>query len=110
MALLDRVDHNAHLLGPGEDLSSVLHLSEMDPQAPSRQNYLLTGLLIICIGVGCVLFGRALRVGEIAVGTYLGGVFCFILGFVVVGLGAIIRLASRNPISRLHTKPPSSNS
>jgi hypothetical protein len=97
MKVLETLDADPNLLRGDDRLAEVL-TTDATPDLPKpRQDYALTGLLIAAIGIGCILFGRLLRVGDVAVGTYLGGVLCLLLGLVMAGLGAVIKVLSRDP-------------
>ncbi len=103
IALLDKVDHNPRLLETSQELESLVTEQRSDNAEP-RQNYALTGLMIAAIGIGCIVFGRMLRVGDVAVGTYLGGMLCFLLGAVLAALGGLVRVLSRDPTEHLAKK------
>lgn len=104
MALLDKLDHNPNLLDSNEDFGQVV--ADKDPAGSTvqRQNYAMTGLMIVAIGIGCIVFGRLLRVGDVAVGTYLGGFVCLLIGVVLAVLGGIVKVLSRDPTARLSRK------
>ncbi len=101
MKLLEKLETNPNLLHGEQRLVQMLTADHGSAPRKPRQDYALTGLLIAAIGVGCILFGRMLRVGDVAVGTYLGGVLCLLLGLVLAGLGAVIKVLSRDPTAGL---------
>ncbi|MCL4692149.1 MAG: hypothetical protein KJ060_06530 [Candidatus Hydrogenedentes bacterium] len=103
IALLDKLDENPRLLEDGNVLGQVVPGTPSQDASP-RQNYVLTGLLIVAIGVGCIVFGRLLRVGDLAVGTYLGGFLCVPIGAVIAVLGGIVKVLSRDPTAVLPPK------
>lgn len=103
ITLLDKVDHNPQLLETSQDLERLVTEQRTD-NTKVRQNYALTGLMIAAIGIGCIVFGRMLRVGDVAVGTYLGGMLCFLLGAVLAALGGLVRILSRDPTQQLNKK------
>ena len=104
MALLDKLDHNPGLLEASVDLQSVIAQQTSPSSSRPRQDFALTGLMIVAIGIGCILFGRLLRVGDVAVGTYLGGFVCLLVGIVLALLGAVVKVLSRDPTTRLVNK------
>ncbi|HRK34434.1 MAG TPA: hypothetical protein PLJ47_07540, partial [Candidatus Hydrogenedentes bacterium] len=55
----------------------------------------MTGLLLALIGLGFAVGGRLMRSGEVAVGIYLGGVLCLVLGLVIALLGFIIHVMTK---------------
>ena len=95
MAFLDKLEKNPALVGPQTDLASVLGNLATASIGSQRQNVALTGLIVTAIGIACVVGGRLLRSGELAVGIYLGGFFCVVLGLVIALLGFIIRVMTR---------------
>jgi hypothetical protein len=104
MALLDKLDRNPNLLGNDVNLASMV-TQQTSPESPGlRQDFVVTGLMIVAIGVGCILFGRVLRVGEFAVGTYLGGFACLLVGLAFALLGAVVKVLSRDPTRRFTAK------
>jgi len=104
MALLDKLDHNPDFLGRDAELASVLAPLTSPKESTSQQNFAVTGLMIVAIGIGCILFGRILRVGDLAVGTFLGGWVCLLVGTVLALLGAVVKVLSRDPTKRLANK------
>lgn len=64
----------------------------------SRVDYLISGIALGVIGLCCVLIGWNLRVGQLAVGVYLGGIFCLCLGFFLGIVGVLVR-RMRRPLS-----------
>jgi hypothetical protein len=98
LAFLDKLERNPQLTASVAEIESVLKAGS-DSASDRRQNYAVTGLLLAAIGVACVIVGRLLHTGEIAVGTYLGGFVCVLLGIVVGLLGLLIRLISQGPAS-----------
>lgn len=104
MALLNKLDQNPRILDGEGQLSKVLTAPDSLERTPSRQDFLITGLMIASIGIGCIIFGRFLRVGDLAVGTYLGGFLCLLIGVVVCVLGGVVKVFSRDPTARLTRK------
>ena len=94
LALLGKLEDNPELLGESISIDDVL------PQTDSvirseRQNYALTGGILVGVGIFAAVLGRTIRVGEIAVGIYLGGVMCLALGVVLALLGLAVWGLSR---------------
>lgn len=59
--------------------------------APPRQDFAVTGAVLAALGVACMLAGWTLRVGQLAVGAYLGGLICLCLGLLLGLAGGIAR-------------------
>lgn len=95
IAFLQRLEKNPSLLGPEPDIATAFAGLLPAPPRIQRQNYALTGLVLALIGVGCAVTGRLMRSGEFAVGMFLAGVFCLILGMAIGLLGFIIRVMTR---------------
>jgi len=95
IAFLNKLERDPALLGPQADLPAILGNLTSTSLSYQRQNYAMTGLVLAAIGIACFVAGRLLRSGELAVGIYLGGVFCVVLGLVIALFGAIIRVMSR---------------
>ncbi|NUM55066.1 MAG: hypothetical protein HUU46_15580 [Candidatus Hydrogenedentes bacterium] len=95
IAFLEKLEKNPALLGPQADVTAVMSNLTTTSIPYQRQNYSVTGLVLSAIGVACFVGGRLMRSGELAVGIYLGGVFCVVLGLVIALFGLIIRLMSR---------------
>ncbi len=96
LAFLDKLERNPSLLGNQKDISSVVNsLSTGAGPRLQRQNFGMTGLLLALIGLGFAVGGRLMRSGEVAVGIYLGGVLCLVLGLVIALLGFIIHVMTK---------------
>ena len=94
LALLERIQEKPELIESFPDLRDLVFTGN----AAGRQSYPLTGVLLGVIGAGCVLGGRALRVGKLAVGIYSGGLICIGLGVLLALAGIAIQWFSRNPV------------
>ena len=64
-------------------------------EQPKGQDYAVTGLLLAVIGGACVVLGLALKVGQFAVGTFVGGVLCIWLGLFAGVAGWVARAMAR---------------
>lgn len=93
LALLERIQEKPELTESFQDLRDLVLTGNTD-----RQNYPLTGILLGLIGVGCFLAGRALRMGQLAVGIYSGGLICIGLGVLLALAGIAIQWFLRNPV------------
>jgi hypothetical protein len=104
MAFLDKLEKNPALLGPQADVPGIMGNLTATSVAFQRQNYAVTGLILAVIGIASVIVGRLLRSGELAVGIYLGGVFCVVLGLIIALLGFVIRVMSK-PAVKVNSTP-----
>ncbi|MBN2311880.1 MAG: hypothetical protein JXR94_23070 [Candidatus Hydrogenedentes bacterium] len=100
MALLDKLEKHPDMIDSAGRFETALAESGRAPSSP-KQNYALTGAILTGIGVVCVVLGRTVRVGQIAVGAYLGGVVCVVLGILLTVLGFVIRALSKDPVASL---------
>ncbi len=64
-------------------------------QAIVRQDYAITGTCLAALGLSGVFLGRFLGYGEFAVGLYIGGIACIVLGVAIALLGYLIRALTR---------------
>ncbi len=98
IAVLKSMDRDAGTLtepgGAGGDAQP-----SSTPSSDGRVDFLLTGIALGVIGACCALIGWNLRVGQLAVGIYLGGIFNLCLGF-LLGLAGLIARRLRSPRSR----------
>jgi hypothetical protein len=92
LALLERIQETPELAESFQDLRGLVLTKNA-----VRQNYPLTGVLLGLIGLGCVLAGKVLRVGQLAVGIYSGGLICIGLGVLLALAGIALQWFSRNP-------------
>lgn len=93
---LEKLEENPDLVSRLDDVRSVLAGPTPSARA-QRQDYALTGLLLTAIGVACIVAGKMLRVGQMAVGVHLGGIVCVAIGILLGLLGLLIRAMSREP-------------
>ena len=68
-------------------------LAEFSAQPPHLhgQDFAVTGLLLAVFGLAAAAAGYGLRVGNIAVGLYVGGLICFVAGLSLALLVGIVR-------------------
>jgi hypothetical protein len=97
IAVLETMERRPELLGESADGGSDT-LSGQVSSRDGRTDYMITGISLGVIGISCVLVGWNMRVGQLAVGVYLGGIFCLCLGFVLGLVGFFVR-RMRRPVS-----------
>lgn len=102
MAVLERIEKRPELLDSVHDLFNILGAAEAIPTKTSRQDYALTGALLAAMGVGFCLLGRMLHSGRLAVGIYVGGWVCVLLGLLLFAAGVFIRRLTRQTIAFPH--------
>ncbi|HIJ72526.1 MAG TPA: hypothetical protein HPP83_00345 [Candidatus Hydrogenedentes bacterium] len=100
IALLETLQSHPELRPPLDALDEVLDNAAAVAGAPARQDYAITGATIAILGVAAVILGLALRVGEVAVGAFVGGALCLWVGVPLTILGALIRLMTRSPLRK----------
>lgn len=96
LTFLEKLEHNPQLAATSADLTNIVVAGSSNQGYSPKQNYAVTGLILAGIGLVCVGAGRFLRLGEVAVGAFLGGMACVFLGLIIALLGFIIRVASRS--------------
>ncbi len=95
IAFLEKLEKTPGLLGTGADLPALMGSLTATSSRIQRQNFALTGLILAAIGIASAVVGRLMRSGELAVGIYLGGIFCIVLGLIIALFGFIIHVMSR---------------
>lgn len=105
LALLDKIEKNPDMMRSASEIQAAVASVGRGKTGRAgrydRQDYAVTGLLLGGIGVACILTGRYLRIGQLAVGLYLGGVVCAVMGVVLGLLGLLIRTMAKDPTARL---------
>ncbi|HOD48390.1 MAG TPA: hypothetical protein PLM14_14510 [Candidatus Hydrogenedentes bacterium] len=95
IAVLKELDRHPGLLTePGGAGSDALPVPA--PSSHGRVDYMVTGITLGVIGICCVAAGWSMRVGQLAVGIYLGGIFCLCIGF-LLGLAGLVVRRMRTP-------------
>jgi hypothetical protein len=99
LALLDKLQEKPELLESYTELQRILaNLPEGRAGRP-RQDYALTGVVLAAIGIGCAVAGQCSGAGRLAVGLYVGGWICIVLGVILALIGIFIRRIARNLVS-----------
>ena len=99
VALLERLEKQPELLRSPEDVQALL--AAPSQERPGRHSYILTGTLLALIGLTCIAIGWAMRIGQLAVGVYLGGYLCVAVGLVLLLLGLLVRMLARDRTAHL---------
>lgn len=98
-ALLEQLERKPGLLRSMDALEELLDTSPGEEEAEGPLDFTLTGAILTGIGLLCAVLG-ALFSGRQAVGVYIGGVICVVLGFILVVVGLAIRFLARAPVER----------
>ena len=96
LALLEKAQQKPELLDSASELFGALMGIPVSRTA-SRQDYAVTGVALALIGIACGVAGRYIRMGRLAVGIYIGGLVCIVLGVLITLAGVLIRSFSRPP-------------
>ena len=91
LALLKKYERNPELLNGSEDPVELIRRQDSRIGLAFEQDYTITGIALAVLGCGCVVAGRIIGLGELAVGIYIGGMVCIALGILIALLGALIR-------------------
>ncbi|MBI5090823.1 MAG: hypothetical protein HZB26_00080 [Candidatus Hydrogenedentes bacterium] len=104
LAFMEKLDKNPGVLPPFQDVQAILEKNGLSAVPRTRHDYTLTGLLLAAIGVVCAIYGTNIGVGEIAVGTYIGGILCIGLGIALAVVGLLLRSMLKPTPSTRETK------
>lgn len=96
IAVIETMDRPGDLVSESENTGSAASLNEASASI-GRVDYMISGIALAVIGVACVLIGWNMRVGQLAVGVYLGGIFSVCLGFLLALAGFLGRRMRRHP-------------
>lgn len=100
LALLEKYERHPELFDSSQEVLDLLATQERAAKKTGRQDYAVTGVLLSLIGIGCVIAGRIIGLGKLAVGIYLGGITCIILGVLIALLGLLIRALGKNTLTQ----------
>ena len=89
VALLHALEGRPELLTETAGGGDVLPIPPSSNEG--RVDYRITGAVLGFIGLCCVLAGWVMRVGQLAVGVYLGGILCLCIGFLLALCGFLTR-------------------
>ena len=95
LALLDKLQEKPELLESYAELQRIL-AGVSNGRAVRQQDYVITGIVLAVIGIGCAIGGESYGVGRLAVGLYVGGWICIVLGVILALIGLFIRRLARN--------------
>lgn len=98
LALLDRLQAKPELIESYAEVQRIL-AGVPDGRTGRHQDYAVTGVILAAIGVACVVGGQSLGVGRLAVGLYIGGWVCIVLGVVLALIGLFIRRLARSLVT-----------
>ena len=100
VAILQKYEEDPQAFGSSQDVIEQILEQERLNQRAVRQDYAFTGTCLAAIGLTGVFVGRLLSYGEVAVGLYIGGIGCIVLGVAVALLGYLVRALTRPIHSR----------
>ena len=92
VSFIKELDRHASLPSSPDAMASLLAQAADSFSRRSRHNFLLTGLILSFVGLSTFLAGRSLRVGQLAVGLYIGGKTCMVLGLLLAVFGLVALL------------------
>jgi len=95
MAVLKRLESEPDLLASPKRMETAVSEASARYKAYSRQDYVLTGLLLALMGLCSIGLSLELKSGSFAVGAYIGGFVCAILGSAMALLTIFFRWATR---------------
>ena len=95
VAILRRFEENPSAFESSQEVIEQISAQEQRNQRAVRQDYTITGTGLALIGITALLIGRVLAYGQIAVGLYIGGIVCVLLGLLIALIGYLVRALSR---------------
>jgi len=96
--LLEQIEANPALAHSSEDAQSLLERHEDASTPLPGQDYRLTGLALLTLGIVGVIAGRIIGLGNTAVGIYLGGFVCIVLGLLIAMLGVLFKALGKSTL------------
>jgi hypothetical protein len=94
LELLKKLERNPELVNSPAEVQNLYERLAPDPRM-GPQDYTVTGIVLAVIGGACIGVGLWLRFGQIAAGTYWGGIICVIIGALLALLGLFVRFLRR---------------
>jgi hypothetical protein len=94
IAMLKKAERDPSILNTPDDAKGILDQAA-GPPLPARTDYTVMGVTLGVIGTSCIFAGKFMHVGQLAVGTFLGGIICFCLGLLLSLFGLLIRGTKR---------------
>lgn len=94
LALLEKLENSPEIL---ERVPQIKELFERDARLFNERypvDFIITGVMLVFLGLGCVLFDFTFGAGQVAAGVYWGGVICTGIGFIFAILGIFLRFLS----------------
>lgn len=95
LTLLGKLEKAPDVFRSPDEIQSLLSGLATSSSMSKRQDYCATGTVLGCIGLLCVIAGKTVRIGQLAVGVYLGGLICVFIGLVLFLVGVLIRSLSK---------------
>jgi hypothetical protein len=95
MAVLKRLEREPDLLASPKRMETAVSEAAARYKAYSRQDLVMTGLVLAMIGLCGIGLGLELRSGSLAVGAYVGGFVCALLGSALALMTMFFRWTAR---------------
>lgn len=100
LALLEKYESHPELFDSADEIATLSAQRDQLEKVPQRQDYTVTGIILTLMGVCCILAGRVIGVGKLAVGIYTGGFICVVLGILMGLVGLLIRALAKNAFAQ----------
>jgi hypothetical protein len=97
LALLDKLESRPELLRSFDELQELLDDSPRE-EDHSRQDFIITGVVLAVMGLLFVIRYGTYGAGRLAVGAYVGGVACVAIGFILAIVGLLTRFLAKTPV------------
>lgn len=95
MVVLERLERKPELI---QQFSEIETLMDDSTEEDQKFDFLITGITLVLIGVGCAAFAQIIGSSRWIVGAYVGGISSITLGIMLSIIGIVIRLLARNPL------------
>ncbi|MBI4557935.1 MAG: hypothetical protein HY706_10165 [Candidatus Hydrogenedentes bacterium] len=105
VTFLERTEKDPDVLRPLLDNETALARWVNPPRPVNRQDYALTGLFLGLLGAVGIVCGFLMGGDRTALGVYLGGVACMVLGLLLALFGLLLRSMRKSPTTPAQRKP-----
>ena len=99
LSILQKYEAHPELFDSSQEVLDLLARQDKPSKRSQPQDYAMTGILLAVLGAGGVAAGHIIALGNLAVGLYVGGIVCLVLGILIALLGFLIRALGKNTLA-----------